>query len=366
MHAQAAVLTGFGKPLALQEIAVPPLREGQALVAIEAAGVCGSDVHMWRGKDPRTPLPMVPGHEGVGRIVELAGPRADVEKRLLEPGTRVLWERGVTCGTCHYCAVAYEPGLCPDRWVYGIHRGLSASEGPGGCYATHLVLDRRTPMWRLPENDDPAAYVAVGCSGATAAHAVEAARVRPGQTVVVLGPGPLGAFAAALARRSGAEHVVVIGGTPKRLGFCAKVGATVTLNRHELDPAARRERVLALTHGRGADAVIEASGSMAAAGEALELVGPGGVVALAGFGTPVGAMSLLPFESLVRRNVRLQGVWVSDARHTDTALSLVRANPKLFSDLVTHRLPLDQATRALELVEERVAVKAVIMPRADG
>jgi len=363
MHARAAVLTHFGEPLQLQEIPLPPLAEGEVLVAIEAAGVCGSDVHMWHGKDPRTPLPMVLGHEGVGRVVEMATPRTDANGLLLGPGMRVLWERGVTCGICHYCAVAHEPGLCPHRWVYGIHRGLRDSRGPGGCYSTHLILDRRTPLWRLSDDDDPAAYVAVGCSGATSAHAIEAANVRPGQTVVVLGPGPLGAYAAALARRAGAEHVVVSGGTPERLEFCAEVGATRTLNRHELGTDARRDRVLGLSQGRGADVVIEASGSIAAAREALELVAPGGVVALVGFGTPVGSMELLPFETLVRKNVRLQGIWVSDARHTATALSLVRSAPDLFGSLVTHRLPLDQATQALELVESRIAAKAVILPQ---
>jgi threonine dehydrogenase-like Zn-dependent dehydrogenase len=363
MHAQAAVLTRFGAPLEIQEVSLPPLGEGQVLVNIEAAGVCGSDVHMWRGQDPRTPLPMVLGHEGVGRIVELATPRTDISGSQLAPGMRILWERGVTCGTCHYCSVAHEPGLCPHRWVYGIHRGLCDSPGPGGCYSTHLILDRRTPIWRLPEEDDPAAYVAVGCSGATSAHAIEAADVRPGQTVVVLGPGPLGAYAAALARRAGAAHVVVIGGTQERLEFCSLLGATAILNRHDLKPAVRRDRVLGLSHGRGADVVIEASGSVAAANEALQLVAPGGVVALAGFGTPVGSMELLPFEALVRKNVRLQGIWVSDARHTATALSLVQSNAGLFGSLVTHRLPLDQATQALELVEGRIAAKAVILPQ---
>jgi len=364
MQAQAAVLAAFDEPLELREIPLPCLEAGQVLVAIEAAGVCGSDVHMWRGRDPRTPIPMVLGHEGVGRIVEVRGPRTDISGRPLQPGMRVLWERSITCGTCYQCAVAHQPGLCPDRWVYGIHRGLEQSLGPGGCYATHLILDQRTALWRLSETDDPAAYVAAGCSGATAAHAVELAGVQPGHTVVVLGPGPLGAYAAALARQAGAEQVIVIGGTPERLGFCQRLGATHAVNRHESKVDARAEMIRDLTHGRGADAVIEASGSIAAANEALALVAAGGSAALAGFGTPVGAMSLLPFEDLVRRNVRLQGVWVSDARHTHTALALVRSAPALFGEMVTHRLPLREATRALELVEERVAAKAVILPPA--
>ena len=362
MQAIAAVLARFDQPLALEGIEIPALGPGQALVEVEVAGVCGSDVHMWRGQDPRTPLPIILGHEGVGRIVEVAGERRDVHDQAVAPGQRVLWERGVTCGRCAYCATLHEPALCPSRWVYGIHRSRSVPPHLNGAYATHIILDGQTPLIPLAEGEDPATFVAASCSGATAAHGMALSPASIGATVVVMGPGPLGAFSAALARAQGAEHVVVIGGTAERLALCARVGATALLDRHALDEAQRREAVLSLSQGRGADLVVEASGSVAAAHEALSLVRPGGAVSLVGFGTPVGAMSLLPFEALVRRNVRLQGVWVSDLRHTLQAVSLVRQQPQAFAELVSHRFPLAQATVALRAVERREAMKAVIEP----
>ena len=113
---------------------------------------------------------------------------------------------------------------------------------------------------------------------------------------------------------------------------------------------------------RGADLVLEAAGSISAARAGLDMVRPGHAL-LVGFGTPVGEMNLLPFEALVRRNVCIQGVWVSDTSHTLQAVSLVRQHPRAFASLVTHRFALCQATAALQAVDDRSALKAVILPQ---
>jgi len=366
LKATAVVLRAFNQVLSTESVEIPTLLHGQALVQIDAAGVCGSDVHMWHGRDPRTPLPIILGHEGVGRIVDIAGPKLDIYGRPLRPGDRVLWERGVTCGQCHACTVLHEPSLCSQRWTYGIYRSLNTPPHLNGCYATHIILDPRTPIVTLDEKDDPSLYVAASCSGATAAHSFDLAPVQVGDTVVVLGPGPLGAFCAALARAGGAEHVVVIGGTPARLELCVRLGATLALDRNATTPAERLQMLRDLTHGLGADLVVEASGSVSAAQEGLALLRHGGALALVGFGTPVGDMAVAPFESLVRKNVRAQGVWVSDTRHMSRAISLIRQKPEAFSALVTHRYPLAQATLALEAVDQRNAMKVVLLPGLDS
>lgn len=362
MKATIALLRAFGEPLTLEEVEIPPLGEGQVLVRLEAAGVCGSDVHMWQGRDPRTPLPIILGHEGVGRVVEVRGKRQDIYGQPIRVGQRLLWERGVSCGRCYACAVLHEPSLCSSRWAYGIHRAFSVPPHLNGCYATHIILDASTPLILLESEGDPALWVAASCSGATAAHGFDLSPAHLGDTVVILGPGPLGAFSAALARAQGAEHIVMIGGTPERLAICQRLGATHLLNRQTTSAPERREVVMALTHGRGADLVVEASGTLAAAREALDLVRYGGTVSWVGFGAPMGEMSLLPFEDIVRRNVRLQGVWVSDLRHTLRAVSLIRQHCEAFATLVTHRFPLDQATEALRQVEARGVMKAVLIP----
>ena len=136
MNTSAAVVHEFGEPPRVQTVDLPALAPGGALVRIAAAGVCGSDVHMWRGHDPRIRLPLVLGHEGVGIVEQVEGDAADILDRRLSPGDVIIWDRGITCGRCYSCAVRHQPFLCPHRQVYGITRQ--------GCYATHLVLDPAT------------------------------------------------------------------------------------------------------------------------------------------------------------------------------------------------------------------------------
>lgn len=362
MKAQVALLEEFNQPLAVRVVNVPPLEPGQVLVQIEAAGVCGSDVHMWRGKDPRTPRPIILGHEGVGRVVEVAGEKYDVDGVALHPGERVLWNRGVTCATCYYCTVVREPSLCTNRWAYGIYRSIHEPTFLNGCYATHIVLDARTDILHASEAIDPGILVPASCSGATVAHAFELTPVAVGDTVLIYGPGPVGAFAVAFAQVGGARHIVVVGGTPERLAVCEQLGASLILNRHQTDAETRRQVVLDLTHGRGADLVMETAGSVEAMREGLDCVRHGGALSLVGFGTPVGDVTLPPFEKIARKNLRLQGVWVSDTRQTRQAMAIVESQPETFASLVTHRFSLVQATAALETVARREAMKAILIP----
>ena len=149
MEARAAVLEKFNEPLVIRSFPLTPLREGEVRVRIKCAGVCGSDVHMWRGHDPRTVLPMILGHEGVGEVAEMAGRKADLFGRELKEGDLVLWERGVMCGSCYYCVIKKQPSLCPQRKTYGI--SFSCRDEPYllGCYSEYLHLRAGQPMIKL-------------------------------------------------------------------------------------------------------------------------------------------------------------------------------------------------------------------------
>lgn len=361
MKTKAMVLKQFNQPLEPQEFDINPLQQGQVLVKMLAAGVCGSDVHISKGEDPRIVLPLIPGHEGVGTIQELAGNIATVDGEPLRVGDRILWNRGVTCGNCYYCLILKEPSLCSGRKVYGISCGQPA-DNPNGCYSQYIVLLKGTALFKIPADIDPAALVSASCSGATIAHAFDLTEVRTGDTVVVQGPGPLGIYAAAFARNRGATRVIVIGGTAERLDLCKKFGATTVLNRKETTAEERREAILALTHGRGADIVVEAAGFADAFAEGIGLLRNGGSYLCTGYAQPVGQVQLDPYLQLVRKNIKVQGVWVSDVSHTRQALELVLSAPELFGQMITHRFSLDEANCALEAMAGRSALKAVIVP----
>jgi threonine dehydrogenase-like Zn-dependent dehydrogenase len=362
MESRAMVLEKFNEPLVVRTFPVANLQEGETLVKIEAAGVCGSDVHMWEGRDPRIRLPMILGHEGVGEIVEINGEKRDVHGRPLKRGDEVLWNRGVTCGHCYFCKVKMEPSLCPHRWVYGIHTSCAEPPYLTGNYSEYLLLDRNVDIFKIEPHVDLPILVSASCSGATAAHAFDLSRMESGDSVLVQGVGPLGIFAIAFAKSFGASQIIAIGGTEERLRMCQSFGATHTLNRHRLSQKERKEAVMEATHGRGADVAFEMAGEPDALKESISLVRTGGACVSAGFGEPHGTINLDCFHDLNRKNLRLQGIWVSDVKHTHMALQLLLSRPQEFKKLITHRFPLEKADDAIRAMKTKEAVKAVLLP----
>jgi len=362
MEVQAMVLEKFSRPLIPKSFPLPGLREGDILVRVEAAGVCGSDVHMWEGRDPRTRLPLILGHEGAGEIAEMKGEKRDVYGVPLKAGDKVLWSRGVTCGHCYFCKVKMTPSLCPHRFVHGIHTSCADPPYLTGNYAQYLLLDQRSDFFRVEKEIDLAALVPASCSGATTAHAMDLARMEAGDSVLVQGVGPLGIFAVAFARSLGASQIIVIGGTEERLKMCRSFGATLLLNRRSLPAEERRKAILEATGGRGVDVALEMAGEPEALKECILAVRTGGACITAGFGEPHGKVELDCFQDVGRKNLRLQGVWVSETRHTHMALQLVLGRMRDFAGLITHRFPLSAADEALRVMKSREAVKAVLLP----
>lgn len=356
------VLERFKHPLTRKTFPLPKLHGGEILVKIEVAGVCGSDVHMWEGRDPRIRLPVILGHEGAGEIVEMKAEKRDIYGVPLMPGDKVLWSRGVTCGHCYFCKVKMEPSLCPHRFVHGIHTSCADPPYLTGNYAQYLLLDQRSDFFRVERNLDLATLVPASCSGATAAHAFDLSRMEPGDSVLVQGVGPLGIFAVAFARSLGAAQIMVIGGTEERLKMCQSFGATLLLNRHHLYAEERRKAILEATGGRGVDVAFEMAGEPEALKECILAARNGGSCITAGFGEPHGKMEIDCFQDIGRKNLRLQGVWVSETRHTHMALQLVSSRFQDFARLITHRFPLSRADEALRVMGSLEAVKAVLLP----
>ena len=362
MDARAMVLTGFNQSLTLKTFPVPKLGAGEILVKIEAAGVCGSDVHMGEGRDPRTRLPMILGHEGAGETAEIRGEKRDVYGHPLRAGDKVLWSRGVTCGRCYFCKVKMEPSLCPHRWVHGIHTSCAEPPYLTGNYAKYLLLDQRSDFFKIDKKVDLSTLVPASCSGATTAHALDLSRMEPGDSVLVQGVGPLGIFAVAFARSFGASQIIVIGGTEERLKMCQSLGATLVLNRNHLSMEGRKKAIREATHGRGVDVAFEMAGEPEALKECILSVRNGGACVTAGFGEPHGRIDFDCFHDIGRKNLRLQGVWVSEVRHTHMTLQLIFSRFQDFQRLITHRFPLARANDALQVMRSKEAVKAVLLP----
>jgi D-arabinose 1-dehydrogenase-like Zn-dependent alcohol dehydrogenase len=359
----AAVLTAYGAPLELREYPVPDTGAGEALIRVEMAGVCGTDVHLCDG-ELSIPLPVILGHETVGRIERLGqGLKSDWRGRPLAVGDRVTWASSVVCGQCHYCRLKGQPTRCVARKAYGI--SYCADEAPHlrGGYAQFILLRAESAIFRIPDAVPTDSVIGAGCALTTVLHGLERATVALGDVVVIQGTGPVGLAAVAVSLQSGASRVVVIGAPERRLRLATEFGAAATISVEDVtDAAARRDRVAEEVGPYGADVVIECVGRPQAVPEGWELCRDGGKYLVLGQYANAGEVMVNP-HTITRKQLQIYGSWGFEPRHVDKALVLLE-NPhwqQRFASEITHRYPLAQASEAVENARQARGGKTVIV-----
>ncbi|MGV3773175.1 MAG: zinc-binding dehydrogenase [Verrucomicrobiales bacterium] len=365
MHkAKAAVMGSFREPLSLQEFELPVVEPGAALVRTEMAGICGTDVHLWRGELPIT-VPIILGHETVGIIEKLGdGLAADWNGNPLQVGDRVTWTSTSSCGQCYYCAEKHQPTRCPHRRAYGI--GYRCDQSPHflGGYAEFHYLRPRANIFKLPEELPTEAVIGAGCALITAIHGVERTGIDWQDTVVVQGAGPVGISALAVAKSAGASKVIVIGGPKPRLEMAKRFGADEVIDLDEFKtPAERIARVRSLTGGYGADVVLECVGMPTAVVEGMEMCRDGGKYLVLGHYCDAGPILWNP-HVITRKQLQVFGSWSSEPRHMKAAIQFLSLNLERFpfASMVTHRFGLHQANEALQTTARWESAKSVIVP----
>lgn len=359
-HHLAAVMRAPGVPIELAEFPAPVLEPGAALLRTLYSEVCGTDVHLWHGRLAGVPYPIIPGHVSVGAIEAMPEPLRDIEGYPLREGDVVTFlDVHETCHRCWYCLVGKQSTRCPHRKVYGITYG--AADGLLGGWSEAIWLKPGVLVVPIPKGLDPDTFIGGGCGLTTAIHAMDLAAVRLDDTVAVLGAGPVGQSLTALSSLSGAGEVVTVGAPLDRLAFARRMGATRTLGL-DLPPSERAAQVRSWTGGRGADVVIEASGAPEAVTEALDLVRDGGRVVVVGQYTDHGDVPLNPHRQINRKHVEIRGCWGSDFSHFHRAVAIAARHGDRFPwrDLAGRRFRLEDAGQALQAVERREVVKAII------
>jgi threonine dehydrogenase-like Zn-dependent dehydrogenase len=360
--ARALVLEQFNRPFVLKEFPMPKVGGGEVLAKVTAAGVCGSDLHMYEGKDPRTPLPIIPGHEGVGEAVVVGDGATLHDGSPIKEGMPIVWERSLTCGECYFCKRG-QKYLCTSRKVYGIN--ISSAEPPhlSGNYATHILLRKGTAIYPIEEGANPEVYVPATCSGSTAAHAHEYSGIKGGETVVIYGSGPVAIFQIAYALDSGAKWVSVVTRTPGPKSEIAKLfGASEVLFRSEIDSQAITKHMLDRTNGIGVDIVIDTTPDPRVFEVMRGIIRRGGVYVNPGLAVPGKPVEIELYRDVVNKNLAIHGVWASDETHLEKALNIVKSGKFPFEKLITHRFPLDQHEEAWRVLKNKEAVKVVFRP----
>lgn len=363
--AKASVLEQFKAPLALRHFNVSLQPEpGAVLVRTEMAGICGTDVHLWKGELPIT-LPVILGHETVGRIESLGeGVEKDWSGNPLKKGDRITWSPGLTCGTCFYCAEKKNPTRCVNRKAYGISHSSQAAPHFLGGYAELHYLNPHTSIFKLPDDLPTEAVIGAGCALNTALHGVERTGIVAGDIVVVQGAGPVGIAALAVAKHAGAAEVIVIGAPKHRLEMAKRFGATHVIDIEEVKTGAERiAAVRALTRGFGADVVLECVGAPPVVVEGMEMCRDGGKYLVLGHYCDAGTVPWNP-HVVTRKQLQVIGSWSSEPRHMKIALEFLRTTQKQFpfAEMVSHRFSLNQANEALAASASGQATKSVIVP----
>src|SRR4026208_839614 len=222
-----AVIPNPHAPVEVREVAEPDLEPNSALLAVELSEVCGTDVYVQQGRLAGVPYPLVPGHVSVGRLQKIRGELLDVEGKRFNEGDRITFlDVHRTCNACWYCLVAKAGTRCPQRKAYGITYGLD--DGLCGGWASHIYIKPGTRCIRL--DAEPETFMAGGCALPTSLHAVERGDIKIGDTVLVLGSGPVGINAIVLALMRGARRALSGGAPQARLGSASAAGAAKTLN----------------------------------------------------------------------------------------------------------------------------------------
>jgi threonine dehydrogenase-like Zn-dependent dehydrogenase len=360
----AVVMPGPGLPLEQRCFDEPRPEAGGAVLETVASEVCGTDVHLYHGRLAGVPYPVIPGHVSVGRVLETGGTLVDVEGQPVEAGRLVtFYDVFGICGRCWHCQVAKAGTRCPHRRVYGIT--TSAGEGLLGGWAERIELRPGVSVLPLPEGVEVEDFMGGGCGLPTGFHAVERAGVKLGDTVVVQGSGPVGLSALVFAQLAGALRVLVVGAPAVRLDAARRLGAEDVLDlAAEPAPAGRVRWVRERTSGRGADVVIEATGSPAAVVEGLEMVRDAGRLVVVGQYTDAGDATLNPHRHLNRTHVSLLGCWGYEFTHLFRAVQMMAKTRARFPwrSLVTREYRLGEAAEALRDMERLAVVKALIRP----
>jgi L-iditol 2-dehydrogenase len=348
----------------LREIQLPELQMDSALLKVELSEVCGTDVHLRHGRLAGVPYPIIPGHVSVGVLEKIHGTTLDVHGRAFAEGDRITFlDVHKTCHACWYCLVAKASTRCPKRKVYGITYGLA--DGLTGGWSQYLYLKPGTRLLRM-DGVASELYMAGGCSLPTALHAVERAEIMLGDTVLVLGAGPVGLSTIAFATLRGARRVLCIGAPANRLGFARRMGADGTLDFTICTERVRSDWILQQTEGRGADVTIECTGAPEAVAQAMRFTRDAGRVVIVGQYTDHGGVSFNPHAELNRKHLDVRGCWGSDYSHFHRAVDMLRTAraATLWSQLKLERYPLSRVDEAMDAVAAGRVIKALVVPQA--
>ena len=342
---KAFVKTEPGVGGEIREVPIPHPGPGEVLLKVRATSICGSDLHLYFWDEfaaQRVRTPLVIGHEVTGEVVEL-GPNVEG----VHIGDVVSVETHIACGHCYQCRTG-NAHICENLKILGF-------DVPG-AFAEYVVVPAAN-VWKVSRDLPPEVATILEPFG----NAVYATLVEDvtGKSVAVFGGGPIGLMSVAVAKASGASKVFLIEPSEMRRQLGKTMGADQVIHPFEQDPVAS---ILEETEGRGVDVLLEMSGAEPALIQGLQALRSGGRVSLLGLFP--GQVTIDLNELIILRGVTVYGITGRRMFETWYKVSeLVESGRVDLRPLITHRLPLEDAARGMELLKNKEAVKVVLYPQ---
>jgi L-iditol 2-dehydrogenase len=333
----------------IENVDVPKIRDDEVLVKVESIGICGSDIEIKNGTYPDyIAYPIIPGHETAGTVIE-------VGKNVLgiRIGDRVAIEPHAGCGQCKNCKVGYY-SYCLNYGKPG-HRTLGFTVNGG--FAEYVAAPARN-LHKLPSNmsfEEGSMAVSAG----TSMFGLMEIGINAGEFVVIIGPGPIGLTATALAKALGAGTTVMVGTRWSRLNLAKALGADVVINvREGQDPV---KVVLELTEGFGADLVVNTTPSPETVTQSVKMLRRGGRLLMLGL---TWEPSPLILGEIAVKGITIKGTRGEARNALEHVISLASSGKIDLKKIITHTFSLDEVIQAFEVFEKRIGdpIKVIVKP----
>ena len=343
--------------IVVKEYPMPTVGDNDILVKIEGCGVCGTDVHEWKG-DPFGICPVTLGHEGTGEVVALGkNVKCDTAGKPIKVGDKIVTSV-ISCGECNICRLhPANTNLCDAQGVFGLIKD-SEENHLTGWFGTHLLITGKGATYFVVNGLNLKERMLLELA-AVCVHALKQGNktglINFGSTVLLQGCGPVGLMMLAVLRAAGVNHIIAVDGSEKRLDMAKKLGAKTTINFKDSNADTIEKRVAivkSVTDGCGVDFAYQCTGAPAAAADIYGFIRRGGGLCEMGFFVNNGEYSVNPHFAMCNKEIHIVGSWDYSADDYPTTVAFLKQAREMkipIEDLITHSFPLDQLNEAMEV-----------------
>ncbi|MDB4234168.1 zinc-binding dehydrogenase [Alphaproteobacteria bacterium] len=359
--------------LKLKDYPYPELKKGCAIIKMEYSGICGTDKHSFNGffeqKGGRPiPLPVIQGHENVGIIEEINGELLDHDGNKLKVGDRVVPAPNISCGKCFACRNNRPYYFCECKLDYGNNIGAGEPPFIFGGWSEYLYILPGSHLFKFPDHIDPRFGVFIEPMSVTAC--LDKARqwssewepFRSGDTIAILGTGPIGLFHLIKANLMGAGKLISIDPSTYRTSLAKEFGATYVINSDQRDEIV--DNIKNITDNVGVDLVIDCSGDAKCFGIALDLIREGGMVIEVGVFSNSYEINLNPHKQILENSARIMGVGGDEISQYYPSITLLEKtiDQLPWDKIITHEYKIENVHEAMEVAMSENSMKVILSP----